>query len=343
MSDRPADRYALTVLGTPDLRSPDGRRVASVLAQPKRLALLTYLALAPAPVSRTTVVATFWPDGDEARGRNALSQALFHLRRALGDNVVESLEGDRLWVPPERLWCDAREVLEGRATVADLAADLLEGWSADDAPPVQAWLEAQREGLRKRVVERAAPAGDAPDLSPTRARRASALPRLPVFRLGWATLAVVVLSAVVLTVGRLAGRPSTTELAVLLPRVTVAPGATALDPQVILDEVLAHLPERDGLRIVPAPSASSVPAFRTQMATIGADAEAPAWILEVSVRVTSGEVAVVGLLYRSPGLDVPGRESFGVTHGPTPSALLEVPREIARGVAAMVEQVIDGG
>ncbi len=332
MNEPHPDQFRLYVLGAPDLRGPDGRRIGSVLSQPKRVALLTYLALAPEPVSRATVVETFWPDGDEARARNALSQALFHLRRALGEAVVDSVEGDRLWASPERLWCDARDP----AFEAAAGKELLDGWSAEE-PPLQAWLDGQRERLRARVAART-------DIASSWDSEPHAPPRLPSSRWRRPALVggslVVSLVAVALAVGRLGGRPSVEDLAVLLPRVTVAPGAADLDAQAILDEVLAHLPARDDLRVIPAPSASSVPEFRTQLATIGTPLEdTPHWILEVSVRVTDHEAVVVGLLYRTPVLDVPGRERFGVTVDPTHGALLDAPRDIAIGVAAMVERV----
>ena len=364
MSEPPADRFTLRALGAPDLRGPDGRRVGSVLSQPKRLALLTYLALSPEPVSRADVIAMFWPESDEARARNALSQALFHLRRALGEDVVESLEGDRLWAPPDRLWCDARERLWGRYAPADPSdigaapgpGELLAGWTAEDSPPLQAWLDEQRARIRERTAAgpaTAQPAATQPsaaqpsiDVSPLGVPPSSprhAAPTTPrPLRLRWAALTGVVALGIVIAAGRLlGGRPSTEELAVLLPRLTTAPGAADLSPQVILDEVIAQLPHRDGLSIIPAPYASSVPDFRTQLATIGTPlGDAPDWILEVSVRVTSDEVGVVGLLYRTPALDVPGRESFGVGYDVADRALLEVPREIGRGVAAMVERVL---
>jgi hypothetical protein len=142
-------------------------------------------------------------------------------------------------------------------------------------------------------------------------------------------------------VPRLSGRPAEQELAVLMPRVTLAAGAPTLDAQLIFDEVLAQLPELEGVSIVPAASASSMPAFRTQLATIGTPPERePDWILEVSLRVAEGRAAVVALLYRSPELDVPGRESFDVTYAPDDGHILESPRDIARGVAAMVERVL---
>jgi hypothetical protein len=355
MSEPPTDRFRLHALGTPDLRAPDGRRIGSVLSQPKRLALLTYLALAPEPVPRGTVIATFWPESDEARARNALSQALFHLRRALGEDVVESVEGDRLWASPERLWCDVRELMEGGrgATAPDPAAaptgHLLAGWTAEDAPPLQAWLDEQRAKIRDRAAGATSTAQPAmPTLPtsppPTIPTAAGSPPPPRPLHLRWAALAGVVALAIVIGASRLPGvRPSTEELLVLLPRLITTPGAADLSPQVILDEVLAHLPQRDGLSIIPAPYASSVPDFRTQLTTIGSSLEdAPDWILEVSVRVGSGEVGVVGLLYRTPTLDVPGRESFGVAYDVADRALLEVPREVGRGVAAMVERALEG-
>jgi hypothetical protein len=348
MSEPPNDRFRLHALGAPDLRAPDGHRIGSVLSQPKRVALLTYLAVAPAPVARATVVETFWPDSDDARARNALSQALFHLRRALGEDVVESVEGDRLWISPERLWCDARALL-AQGTSANHSADdpadvagaaggggeLLEGWNAEE-PPLQAWLDEQRRRIRERIVASTTPT------TPTRSEPAPSRwkPRIFVH----SSLAVVAVAALVpLVVTRLGGRPSVEDLAVLLPRVTVATGAVDVSAQAIFEEVLAHLPTRDDLRVIPAPSAASVPAFRTQLATIGAPLEqAPDWILEVSVRVSEDEVAVVGLLYRTPAFDIPGRERFGLTVDQTHGALLDAPREIALGVAAMVERVLAG-
>jgi hypothetical protein len=238
-------------------------------------------------------------------------------------------------VSMEHLWCDAREVLEGRTSPDAEMGELMEGWTADDAAPLQAWLDAQRRRLRAVGTQET-------DAVPAAASMHVAAPTRPrAFRLAWAALAVLVAASVIVTTGRVWGGQTTADLAVLLPRVFVAEGAVALDPQVILDEVLAHLPEHDGVRIRPAPSASSVPDFRTQLATIGAAAEdAPAWILEVSVRVTPDEVGVVGLLYRSPALTLPGRESFGVPYDSSPSATLSMPREIARGIAAMVERAL---
>ena len=69
----------LRVLGGTDLRSSDGQELRAVLAQPKRPALLVYLALASprGPHRRDCLIALFWPKQDTDHARNALSQAMF--------------------------------------------------------------------------------------------------------------------------------------------------------------------------------------------------------------------------------------------------------------------------
>ena len=57
----------LRTLGAVDLKGADGRAVRSILAQPKRLALLAYLAVHTAGARRDSVVALFWPELDGAR------------------------------------------------------------------------------------------------------------------------------------------------------------------------------------------------------------------------------------------------------------------------------------
>src|SRR2546430_7740060 len=64
----------LRTLGALDLKAADGRAVHSILAQPKRLALLAYLAVHAAGARRDSVVALFWPELDTAHARGALRQ-----------------------------------------------------------------------------------------------------------------------------------------------------------------------------------------------------------------------------------------------------------------------------
>src|SRR5919108_17 len=58
-------------------------------AQPKRLALLAYLALMSGrgPVRRDVLLALFWPELGDEEARRALRQALHYLRRVLGGGV----------------------------------------------------------------------------------------------------------------------------------------------------------------------------------------------------------------------------------------------------------------
>src|SRR5207253_3089492 len=73
----------LRTLGALDLKAADGHPVHSILAQPKRLALLAYLAVHAAGARRDSVVALFWPELERSiagarlrpRGRGARAAA----------------------------------------------------------------------------------------------------------------------------------------------------------------------------------------------------------------------------------------------------------------------------
>ena len=75
----------LRVLGSVDLRGPDGQVLEAVVLQPKRLALLVYLVLTAGGLRRRdSVLALFWPELAEDQARGALRQSLYFLRHALG-------------------------------------------------------------------------------------------------------------------------------------------------------------------------------------------------------------------------------------------------------------------
>jgi TolB-like protein/DNA-binding SARP family transcriptional activator/Flp pilus assembly protein TadD len=152
----------LHLLGTVDLRL-DGVEVRSVLSQPKRLALLAYLASATPRGfhSRDTLLALFWPESDGERARNSLRQALHQLRRSLGDDVVVG-RGDReVGLDPARFWCDAAEfdqaLEEGRFEDALklYRGDVLPGFFIDDAAEAERWLEEERARRRRAAVDAA--------------------------------------------------------------------------------------------------------------------------------------------------------------------------------------------
>ena len=151
----------LRTLGGLDLRGSDGHELRAVLAQPKRAALLAYLALATPhrPHRRDTILALFWPEQDTEHARNALSQAVHFLRRSVGSETVVGSEGDGLRLEGKNLWCDAvafEEALEtGRlADALDLyRGELLEGFHIDEAPDFEQWLETERSRLGRRYEQ----------------------------------------------------------------------------------------------------------------------------------------------------------------------------------------------
>lgn len=123
-----------------------------MLAQPRRAALLAYLALATPRVfhSRDRLLALFWPEYDADHARNALSQAVHFLRRSLGPDAIVTGSGDTLGLEWTGFWCDAsafEEALDaGRtAEAAELyRGDLLEGFHISSSDEFERWLEAER-------------------------------------------------------------------------------------------------------------------------------------------------------------------------------------------------------
>ncbi len=147
----------LQTLGTVGLRVRDVGDSVGVPVQPKRLALLAYLALAGRRRMRRRdlIVAFFWPELDEAHARGALRQALRGIRRSLGDAVLVSQGEEEVGVNGAELWCDA--VAFGQAVVAEDAetamrlyqGDFLAGLSVTDgAPELEEWIAAERARLR---------------------------------------------------------------------------------------------------------------------------------------------------------------------------------------------------
>src|SRR5438876_7540783 len=114
----------LRMLGTLSLTSADGRDVRALLGQPRRLALLAYLAAAtPRGLHRRdTLLALFWPELDQEHARAALRQALHVVREALGDDVVVTRGDEDVGIQADRLWCDVaafdRAVAAGRSAEA---------------------------------------------------------------------------------------------------------------------------------------------------------------------------------------------------------------------------------
>jgi len=126
------------------------------LPQPKRVALLAYLALSQPGVlhRRDVLLGMFWPELPESRARNALRQALHQLRVLCGDEVLVTRGMHEVGISPDGLRCDVR-ALEAAAARGDAAAgaaayggDLLPGLFAVGAPGWEDWLTRERTRLR---------------------------------------------------------------------------------------------------------------------------------------------------------------------------------------------------
>src|SRR6058998_349669 len=144
------------ILGALNLVGPGGRELTPVLAQPKRVALLAYLAAAtPRRLHRRdSLVALFWPELDQEHARAALRQALHGLRHALGDGVLVTRADEDIGLDAEQIRCDVLE-FERAAESGHLAdaldlyrGDLLEGFFIRGAPQFEQWLEDERARLK---------------------------------------------------------------------------------------------------------------------------------------------------------------------------------------------------
>jgi len=179
----------LRTLGSLDLRGADGFELRPVLQQPKRLALLAYLAVAHPPrfYRRDTLLAMFWPELDGEHARAALRRALYFLRRSLGDGVILGRGDEEVGLSAQELSCDAalfqRAIAEERPedALALYRGALLEGVYVSGAPEFERWLEETRAALHGQaasaawtVADRAEERGDA-RAAVEAARRAAAL------------------------------------------------------------------------------------------------------------------------------------------------------------------------
>src|SRR5207244_9347023 len=146
-------RLSITLLGGLQARLGDGRALA--LPTRKAQALLAYLTL---PLGRAhprdKLAALLWGGIREESARASLRQALFSIRKALGEaESVLRQDGDSLALDAEAVEVDAalfeRAVKQGTPealarTVELYGGDLLSGFVLDEAP-FEEWVLGERE------------------------------------------------------------------------------------------------------------------------------------------------------------------------------------------------------
>jgi DNA-binding SARP family transcriptional activator len=146
----------LRTLGTVALHADDGRELERLLARPKRLALLAYLASSAASRfhSRDSLLGLFWPELTREHARLALRQAIHVLRRELGPGVVVTRGSSLLGLAEGRVWCDGvafERAVEARDFPGALElyrGDYLAGMSLPGCRDFESWLHRERDRLR---------------------------------------------------------------------------------------------------------------------------------------------------------------------------------------------------
>ncbi|MGD2152431.1 MAG: BTAD domain-containing putative transcriptional regulator [Gemmatimonadales bacterium] len=149
----------------------DGVDLPGITAQRQRFALLAYLAV-EGQASRGHLLALFWPEREEERARHSLSQALYALKRELGEECLQVV-GDSVQLDAGTCTVDAAQ-LEAAAERGDwrrvielYKGPFLDQFSLPGVGDFEEWLANTRaalarlahQGFRNVIAERAA-AGD---------------------------------------------------------------------------------------------------------------------------------------------------------------------------------------
>ena len=150
----------LLIVGSRELERAVPGDSSGVFAQPKRFALLAYMACrADRFHRRDTLLGVFWPDLDTFAGRRALRNALYQLRLALGEDVFIARGDDELMVDRTKLWCDVPGLGESlgaaryEEAVALYRGELLEGVHVSGVgEEFEAWLARERAQALERVL-----------------------------------------------------------------------------------------------------------------------------------------------------------------------------------------------
>jgi DNA-binding SARP family transcriptional activator len=152
MDGAPLPRFGLSLLGRFHLTGPDG---PVVLPGKKLAGLLAYLACtAPQPQRRERLSALLWGSRFDAQAKQNLRQALFRLRKVLGENAIES-DGEVVSLNAAAFLCDVGRfealVRDGSREALGAAAGLYQGRLMDDVTVGEEgwneWLTSERERL----------------------------------------------------------------------------------------------------------------------------------------------------------------------------------------------------
>ena len=167
--------FSLKLFGSPLLTAPDGIAVTGRAVQRHRVALLALLELAPGrALSRDKVVGYLWPESDAEHARRLLNQAVYQLRRTLGDAAIVST-AEELRLNSDVVRSDVAEFEAALAendparAAAWYRGPFLDGFFLSNAPEFDRWGHLHRERLAgayakalEAMAEQAERAGDLP-------------------------------------------------------------------------------------------------------------------------------------------------------------------------------------
>jgi len=148
----------LCLLGGVELKGAADGAADKLLAQSKAVALLAYLALAPAGrfQRRDMLVGLLWPDLDQAHARNDLRKVIHIIRTTLGDEILSARGDEEIAINSAVVRCDA-STFRSAADNGRLAqalelyhGDLMPGFFLRDCAEFERWLEGERAELKER-------------------------------------------------------------------------------------------------------------------------------------------------------------------------------------------------
>ena len=127
----------------------DGSPAPAALQQPRKLAVLAYLALADRPVPRTELATLLWGDTTDASARRSLRQVLHAIRIDCG---FDPFIADRstLQLNDKHIFCDVVQCYRALAfnptaeTVAGYAGAFMPGFTIGGGSAFDDWCDAQR-------------------------------------------------------------------------------------------------------------------------------------------------------------------------------------------------------
>ena len=150
----------LLLLGGIDLRGLPPQSTHALLAQPKTVAFLALLALAPERrfQRRDRLCGLLWPELDQTHARAALRKTVHAVRAVLGAESVVGRGDEELALAADALRCDAEEF----AAAADAGriapaiemyrGELMPGFHVTGCADFEFWLAGERTALRERVA-----------------------------------------------------------------------------------------------------------------------------------------------------------------------------------------------